>query len=95
MPRVLLVGTSSRNAKTAFQEVVQERYRLVSGASPLMQEVIRLARSVAVAHSTVLLLGESGTGKEVMARAIHHWSPRVEQPFVAVKCGAHTGVAGK
>jgi Nif-specific regulatory protein len=79
-----------RNAKTAFQEVVQERYRLVSGASPLMQEVIRLARSVAVAHSTVLLLGESGTGKEVMARAIHHWSPRVEQPFVAVNCVALT-----
>lgn len=79
-----------RNAKTAFQEVVQERYRLVSGASPLMQEVIRLARSVAVAHSTVLLLGESGTGKEVMARAIHHWSPRAEQPFVAVNCVALT-----
>jgi Nif-specific regulatory protein len=79
-----------RNAKTAFQEVVQERYRLVSGASPLMQEVIRLARSVAVAHSTVLLLGESGTGKEVMARAIHHWSPRAEKPFVAVNCVALT-----
>jgi Nif-specific regulatory protein len=79
-----------RNAKTAFQEVVQERYHLVSGASPLMQEVTRLARSVAVAHSTVLLLGESGTGKEVMARAIHHWSPRVEQPFVAVNCVALT-----
>ncbi|NOT56189.1 MAG: sigma-54-dependent Fis family transcriptional regulator, partial [Deltaproteobacteria bacterium] len=79
-----------RNVKTAFQEVVQERYRLVSGASPLMQEVIRLARSVAVAHSNVLLLGESGTGKEVMARAIHHWSPRAEQPFVAVNCVALT-----
>lgn len=79
-----------RNVKTAFQEVVQERYRLVSGASPLMQEVIRLARGVAVAHSTVLLLGESGTGKEVMARAIHHWSPRAEQPFVAVNCVALT-----
>ena len=79
-----------RNVKTAFQEVVQERYRLVSGASPLMQEVLRLAHSVAVSHSTVLLLGESGTGKEVMARAIHHWSPRAEQPFVAVNCVALT-----
>jgi transcriptional regulator with GAF, ATPase, and Fis domain len=55
-----------------------------------MQEVVRLARSVAVAHSTVLLLGESGTGKEVMARAIHYWSPRAEQPFVAVNCVALT-----
>jgi Nif-specific regulatory protein len=79
-----------RNAKAAFQEVVQDRYRLVSGPSAMMQEVLRLGRSVAAANSTVLLLGESGTGKEVVARTIHQWSPRVEQPFVAVNCVALT-----
>lgn len=78
------------NANTVAQEVVDERYHLVTGTSPAAQEVLRTARSVAVAPTTVLLLGESGTGKEVLARAIHRWSPRAEQPFVAVNCVALT-----
>src|SRR5215472_4519898 len=79
-----------RNAGVALQEVVQDRYRLVSGTSPAMQEALRLARTVAPTNTTVLLLGESGTGKEVVARAIHQWSPRADHPFVAVNCVALT-----
>ncbi|MBM4256509.1 MAG: sigma-54-dependent Fis family transcriptional regulator [Deltaproteobacteria bacterium] len=83
-------ATAIQKAKVAFAEVVHERYRLVGGSSPAMQEALHVARSAAVANSTVLLLGESGTGKEVIARAIHQWSPRVEQPSVAVNCVALT-----
>ena len=46
------------------------------------------ARKVAPTGTTVLLTGESGTGKEVLARAIHHASPRAEGPFVALNCAA-------
>ena len=84
------VFSSVSNARTAFEEVVQDRYRLVGGESPAMQGVLSLARTVAATNTTVLLLGESGTGKEVMARAIHQWSKRAEQPFVAVNCTALT-----
>src|ERR1043165_6871556 len=79
-----------RNAHRAFQEFVLDRYAFVLGPSRAMQEVLRLVQQVAATTTTVLLLGESGTGKEVVARAIHHWSPRAEWPFVAVNCPALT-----
>ena len=81
---------SVRNTNAAFQEEIQDRYQLVVGSNVAMQEALRMARTAAATTSTVLLLGESGTGKEVVARAIHQWSPRAEQPFVAVNCTALT-----
>lgn len=84
------VFSAVRNARLAFQEIVQDRYRLAVGTSAAMQEAVRIARTVAPTTTTVLLLGESGTGKEVVARAIHQWSPRAEAPFVAVNCVALT-----
>ena len=56
--------------------------------SPAMRDVLREAALVAPFDSRVLLTGESGTGKEVVARAIHHGSPREKRPFVALNCGA-------
>jgi len=79
-----------RNVGAALQEVVQDRYRLVSGTSPAMQMALQMARTVAATNTTVLLLGESGTGKEVVARALHQWSPRAEHPFVPINCVALT-----
>jgi transcriptional regulator with GAF, ATPase, and Fis domain len=75
-----------RDASAALQQLVLTRHRFIRGPSVAMQEVLHLARSVAATNTTVLLLGESGTGKEVVARAIHDWSPRAGQPFVAVNC---------
>ncbi len=58
------------------------------GKSAAMQKVFSLIRQVADTKSTVLVTGESGTGKELVARAIHHNSPRKNSPFVAVNCAA-------
>ncbi len=69
-----------------FAEEAGERYRLVGDSSPKMREAIDTAKKAAASKSTVLLLGESGTGKEVFARAIHAWSERKSEPFVAINC---------
>ena len=60
----------------------------ILGEHASMKETSHQIQRVAATDSTVLLLGESGTGKELFARAIHHLSPRREQPFVALNCAA-------
>ncbi len=75
-------------ANRALRETVDDRYALVVGDSPAMQQLVATLRTAAATRSTVLLLGESGVGKEVLARAVHRASPRAEAPFVAVNCVA-------
>ncbi len=69
-----------------LSEEVGQRYRLIVGESPKMNEAVDLAKKAANSKATVLLLGESGTGKEVFARAIHNWSERKGEPFVTINC---------
>jgi DNA-binding NtrC family response regulator len=69
-----------------FSQEADQRYRLVVGKSELMNRAVESAKKVASSNATVLLLGESGTGKEIFARAIHNWSERKSQPFVAINC---------
>jgi DNA-binding NtrC family response regulator len=53
-----------------------------------MERVIETVRRAAPSRSNILLTGESGTGKELLARAVHHLSPRAEGPFVVVNTGS-------
>lgn len=59
--------------------------------SPAMTPVLDTARRAADSDATMLLRGEHGTGKGVLARAIHAWSPRSDQPFVTVHCPSLSG----
>jgi len=69
---------------------LEERYRFegIVGKSKVMQALFELLETVAQTSSTILVTGETGTGKELVARAIHHNSPRRAQRFVAINCGA-------
>jgi DNA-binding NtrC family response regulator len=60
----------------------------IIGTSTALHAVFRLVEKVAATNTNILIQGESGTGKELIARAIHHNSPRADRPFVAVNCGA-------
>ena len=75
-----------RRGVEIFSQEMGERYRLVVGESVKMNHAVEAAKKAAQSRSTVLLLGESGTGKELFARAIHKWSERENQPFVAINC---------
>lgn len=63
------------------------RYRLV-GSSPVMQKVVQVIEKVAPTEATVLIRGASGTGKELVARALHHNSPRRDRPLMTINCAA-------
>jgi DNA-binding NtrC family response regulator len=58
------------------------------GADHRMRKMYETLATVASTRATVLITGESGTGKSLVARAIHHASPRKSEPFVEVNCGA-------
>lgn len=58
------------------------------GSSPLMHTVFQTVKNVAPTNATVLITGESGTGKELVAKAIHHLSPRKDRRFIDINCGA-------
>ena len=73
-----------------LREEIQSEYNFeeIVGASPPVRDLLEKVKRVAPTDSTVLILGETGTGKELIARAIHHLSPRRTQPLVKVNCGA-------
>ena len=60
------------------------------GQSAAMAKVFDAIETVGPTDATVLVNGESGTGKELVARAIHHASPRKFHPLVVIHCGALT-----
>jgi DNA-binding NtrC family response regulator len=69
---------------------VQHVYLGVSAivASPAMRQVMDLVERAARTSATILITGETGTGKEIVARAVHHYSLRVNKPWVDFNCAA-------
>jgi DNA-binding NtrC family response regulator len=63
-------------------------FNAIVSESGSMSAVLSVARQVAAADSSVLILGETGVGKELLARSIHLQSARSGGPFVPVNCGA-------
>ena len=58
------------------------------GESPQIKQVLKQIKIIAPTNMTVILQGESGTGKELIAQMIHQKSPRKNNPFIAIDCGA-------
>jgi DNA-binding NtrC family response regulator len=79
-----------RSENAYLRAQLDQRYRFegLIGKSRAMTRLFQLLETVAATSSTILITGETGTGKEVVARAIHHTSPRRPNRFVALNCSA-------
>jgi two-component system, NtrC family, response regulator HydG len=65
--------------------------RQIMAQTPSLLSLIERIVLVATHDVTVLLNGETGTGKSFLARLIHDHSPRKDQRFLTVSCGAISG----
>lgn len=93
LSRILTTGLEQRRLRLENAELraqLRDRFRFdsVIGQSAAMEQVFNSLQLVAPMNSTVLIQGETGTGKELIARTIHHNSPRTEQRFVAFNAAA-------
>src|SRR3989338_4352028 len=60
----------------------------IIGASRIIEDVFRKIEKIAPLDLSILITGETGTGKEMGAKEIHKRTPRADQPFIAINCGA-------
>jgi two-component system nitrogen regulation response regulator GlnG len=81
-----LPKTDEADDKTAKQTAELETTLL--GKSPAMRELFKQIGRLAQLPLSVLITGETGTGKELVARALHHESPRSAKPFIALNTAA-------
>ena len=82
------VTTSMGQAGLVIPAKIEPWRRFLVGESLAMQQLASNVRLLALRRSTVLITGETGTGKEMLARALHHASPRGLLPMVSVNCTA-------
>ncbi|HEX6100795.1 MAG TPA: sigma-54 dependent transcriptional regulator [Thermoanaerobaculia bacterium] len=79
---------SNENERLKAELSEKYAYSNIIGKSEIMRKVFDLIRLAAPSRSNILIQGESGTGKELVAKAIHHASPRNRNAFVTVNSGS-------
>jgi DNA-binding NtrC family response regulator len=82
------VRLREENAELRAQLRDRFRFDSIIGRHSTMRRLFATLEQVAPTNSTVLLVGETGTGKELIARTIHHNSPRADHKFVAFNAAA-------
>jgi transcriptional regulator with GAF, ATPase, and Fis domain len=75
----------NRNLRTALQKSSQGE---MLGTCEPMKRMFHILKRAAPTDLSLLVLGETGTGKELVAREAHRLSPRKDEPFIAINCGA-------
>jgi DNA-binding NtrC family response regulator len=79
-------STLSKEARVLKKKV--NRVQEMIGESEAIMRIKETIEKVAPTDARVLITGENGAGKELVARWIHHKSPRSNMPMVEVNCAA-------
>ena len=83
----VLEAAQTRRALETMSREQLAKYEMLGKSAPI-QRLFHEIEKVAPTRASVLITGESGTGKELIARAIHRFSSRAEEPFIKVNCAA-------
>ena len=90
----LLITLRNASDKTALiketqilKQKVGKKFEII-GESASIRKVLEMCDRVAATEAKVLITGANGTGKELIARRLHEYSQRSENPFVEVNCAA-------
>ncbi len=93
LPALLVTVQRAVKQRALAQTIEPPRAPLVQtgpliGTSAAMLDIWKLIGRAASSTAPVLVTGETGVGKELVARAIHEYSARSAEPFVAVNVAA-------
>ncbi len=79
-----------KTENTLLKQEINKEYSFANiiAKSTEMRDMFATIKKISGYKTTVLITGETGTGKELVARAIHHNSPRRDKAFIPVNCGA-------
>lgn len=83
----LMAQALAQSSRVAVDQNNQWRAHILT-RSESMERLLSTAKRVAESDVSLLITGASGTGKELLAQAIHRGSPRQQQPFIPINCGA-------
>ena len=84
--------TRADHSQNVVAELTEEAWKRdggeLIGESMVMQKLKEELVIVANSEFNILIYGETGVGKELVARTLHHKSPRQHGPMVYVNCAA-------
>lgn len=85
-----VAGNVAQNTPTLAVDCCQiaDQFRT---RTPELRTMLRRLEVAAKHAVTILLIGETGSGKTHLANLIHNMSPRANEPFLHVACGALPG----
>jgi len=81
-------ASATDGAGAIDRSIGRRRSDRIVGAARATREIVDQAMAAAHGELPVLITGPEGSGKRHVARAIHAWSDRANQPFVVVACAS-------
>jgi len=91
--KVMVTISNALNFRKLEEENIYLRKKAIeknsiTGTSPAVQKLYKEIMTASPSDASILITGENGTGKEMVARTIHQFSTRPEEPFIIINCAA-------